>query len=167
MRRVTALAEPASESPMETRLRMLLVLRRLPRPAAQVPIHDPAGRFIGRVDLFYDRSRLAVEYDGAGHRDTVTDDNRRQNRLLATGIRLLRFTAADVLGNPNSVAAQVKVAIGTNRKLREEVNAAIGTKRRSSTPQTNRIASYIGPRSNQSPEKVTCIAFCSQGSLVQ
>src|SRR5919108_1285186 len=43
LRRVIAFAEPASESPMETRLRMLLVLRRLPRPAAQVPIHDAAG----------------------------------------------------------------------------------------------------------------------------
>jgi very-short-patch-repair endonuclease len=139
LRRVIAFAEPASESPMETRLRMLLVLRRLPRPAAQVPIHDAAGRFIGRVDLFYERSSFAIEYDGAGHRDSLTDDNRRQNLLLAAGVRLLRFTAADVLGRPDAVVAQVKVAIGTKRGLNRRLGAGIGTKR--GDAQSNRMAS--------------------------
>jgi hypothetical protein len=44
-------AEPASESPMETRLRMLLVLAGLPRPEAQVSIRDRFHRFVGRPDL--------------------------------------------------------------------------------------------------------------------
>ncbi len=35
-RQVADLAEPAAESPMETRLRVLLVLAGLPRPEAQV-----------------------------------------------------------------------------------------------------------------------------------
>jgi transcriptional regulator with AbiEi antitoxin domain of type IV toxin-antitoxin system len=48
LRRVVLHVEPASESPMETRLRMLLVVARLPRPQAQVPIHDRSGRFLGR-----------------------------------------------------------------------------------------------------------------------
>jgi hypothetical protein len=52
LRRVAEHAEPKSESPMETRLRTLLVLSGLPRPAAQVPIHDRKGRFIGRPDLY-------------------------------------------------------------------------------------------------------------------
>lgn len=51
LRRVVAFAEPAAESPMESRLRMLLVLNRLPRPKAQVCIHDVAGRFVGRVEV--------------------------------------------------------------------------------------------------------------------
>lgn len=131
LRHVIALSEPAAESPMESRLRMLLVRGRLPKPKAQVAIHDAAGRFVGRVDLYYERCRLAIEYDGAGHRDGVTEDNRRQNRLLAVGIRLLRFTARDVLGNPDSVVAQVRAAVGTKRASSGGLGVAIGTKRES------------------------------------
>ncbi len=108
LRRVVDLVEPAAESPMETRLRMILILGGLPRPKAQVPIYDSAGRFVGRPDLYYERHRLGVEYDGSTHRDSLAEDNRRQNRLLSAGVRLLRFTAADVLGNPHSVLCQVR-----------------------------------------------------------
>jgi very-short-patch-repair endonuclease len=110
-RRVLSFVEPASESPMESRLRMVLVLGGLPRPRAQVSIHDRWGRFAGRPDLYYDDRRLGIEYDGAVHRDALAADDRRQNRLLTAGVRLLRFTAADVLGNPDSVVRQVRAAI--------------------------------------------------------
>src|SRR5205085_7525035 len=43
LRTVVDLADPASESPMESRLRLLLVLAGLPRPQAQVPIHHTDG----------------------------------------------------------------------------------------------------------------------------
>jgi very-short-patch-repair endonuclease len=79
---------------------MLLVLAGLPRPRAQVAIHDASGRFAGRPDLYYESHRLGIEYDGAIHRTALVQDNRRQNRLLGAGVRLLRFTAADVLDNP-------------------------------------------------------------------
>lgn len=108
VRRAIRLAEPASESPMESRLRMLLVLAGLPRPIAQVPIHDSRGRFVGRPDLYYEQQRLGIEYDGGSHRGRLAEDNRRQNGLLRAGVRLLRFTAADVLSNPESVVAQVR-----------------------------------------------------------
>lgn len=111
LRRVIALADPATESPMETRLRMVLVLAGLPRPKAQVPIHDSYGRFAGRPDLYYEAARLAIEYDGDVHRRALVEDNRRQNKLLAVRVRLLLFTAADVLGNPDSVVAQVRHAL--------------------------------------------------------
>jgi very-short-patch-repair endonuclease len=110
-RRVIELAEPASESPMESRLRMVLVLGGLPRPKAQVPVHDRDGRFVARTDLFYERQRLAIEFDGAVHRTTLVADNRRQNQLFNAGVDLLRFTGADVLGDPASVVAQVRLAL--------------------------------------------------------
>ena len=112
LRRVVDLVEPKAESAMETRLRMLLVLARLPRPEVQVSIHDKAGRFLGRPDLFYSRQRLAIEYDGGNHRDRLVDDNRRQNSLVGAGLRLLRFTAADVYGNPDAIAMQVRRSLG-------------------------------------------------------
>ncbi len=107
-RRVVDLVEPKAESPMETRLRMLLMIAGLPRPEAQVSIKDDQGRFLGRPDLFYGLQRLAIEYDGGNHRDRLVDDNRRQNSLIGAGLRLLRFTKADVYGTPDLVAMQVR-----------------------------------------------------------
>jgi hypothetical protein len=111
LRRVTELAEPAAESPMETRLRLLLVLAGLPRPHAQVPLHDDRGRFLGRPDLYYPTERLCLEYDGGTHRTSLIEDNRRQNRLMNAGFRLLRFTASDVQGNPDSIVMLVRAAL--------------------------------------------------------
>lgn len=111
LKRAVGLAEPASESPMESRLRMVLMLGGLPRPEAQVSLFDSKGLFLGRPDLYYPHHRLGLEYDGGIHRDRLAEDNRRQNRLLSDGIRLLRFTAADVLQTPNAVVAQVRAML--------------------------------------------------------
>jgi len=115
LERVVGLAEPATESPMETRLRMVLVLAGLPRPAVQVPIYDQPGRFLGRPDLYYATVRLGLEYDGASHRGSLASDTQRQNRLLAAGIRLLRFTAADVRGAPDLIVRQVRAVIAESQ----------------------------------------------------
>jgi very-short-patch-repair endonuclease len=122
LRRVLDLAEPLAESPMETRLRLLLVLGGLPRPRAQVPLHDERGRFLGRPDLYYADRRLGIEYDGGTHRDSLADDDRRQNRLLDAGYRLLRFTARDI-NRPDAVAALVARQLGaTLRRACREHN---------------------------------------------
>jgi Protein of unknown function (DUF559) len=110
-RRVVELAEPLSASPMETRLRMLLVLAKLPRPEAQASLHDDNGRFLGRVDLYYPAQRLAIEYDGGTHRASLIEDNRRQNLLLNAGFRLLRFTFADIRETPGAVVSHVRAAL--------------------------------------------------------
>lgn len=111
LRRVLGFIDAAAESPMESRLRMVLVLGGLPRPKAQVTIRDRWGRALGRPDLYYAEQRLGIEYDGGSHRDSLAEDNRRQNRLLKGGVRLLRFTAADVLRNPESVVSQVRAVL--------------------------------------------------------
>jgi hypothetical protein len=134
-RRVIALAEPAAESPMESRLRVLLVLGGLPRPAAQVSIHDDRGRFVGRPDLYYETQRLGIEYDGATHRTTLADDNRRQNLMLGAGVRLLRFTADDVKQRPRAVVEQVRAMLTTppfagKRTIPAHRTAPIAGKRR-------------------------------------
>src|SRR6266851_5505176 len=108
LRRVADLSEPKAESAMETRLRLLLVIAGLPRPEAQVSIRDDQGRFLGRPDLLYRIERLAIEYDGGNHRHRLADDNRRQNGLIGAGVRVLRFTAADVYGAPDAVVNQVR-----------------------------------------------------------
>jgi very-short-patch-repair endonuclease len=104
------LAERA-ESPMETRLRWLLIASGLPRPQVQVDLHNSNGRFVGRADLFFPQARLAIEYDGANHRDRLIDDNRRQNALINAGYRLLRFTAPDLTQRPGAVVALVRAGL--------------------------------------------------------
>jgi len=111
LRRAVGFAEPLAESPMESRLRMLLVLAGLPRPRAQVSLTDRSGRFIGRPDLYYPDDRLGLEYDGGVHHDRLAEDNRRQTRLMNEGIRLLRFTAGDILRTPDAVVAQVRAML--------------------------------------------------------
>ncbi|MBO0702468.1 MAG: DUF559 domain-containing protein [Candidatus Dormibacteraeota bacterium] len=110
-RHAVEFAEPKSESPQETRLRMLLVRGGLPRPEAQVSVHDAAGTFAGRLDLYYPDARLGIEYDGENHRDRLTDDNRRQNRLLKLGIRLLRYTGPDLRERPHVIVREVGTAL--------------------------------------------------------
>lgn len=111
LRRTLELAEPATESVMETRLRLLLIFAKLPKPQAQVRLYDDAGQFVARPDFYYPLQRLAIEYDGATHRESLTADNRRQNRLINAGYRLLRFSAADVLSAPDSVPFLVRQAL--------------------------------------------------------
>jgi very-short-patch-repair endonuclease len=107
--RFAELAEPA-ESPMETRLRWLLLKAGLPRPQVQTELRD-SGRFLGRADLYYPSARLVIEFDGANHRDRLVEDNRRQNSLTTAGFRVLRFTAADIYHQPDVVTSRVRQSL--------------------------------------------------------
>ena len=112
LRRLVELAEPA-ESPMETRLRWLLLRAKLPRPEVQANLYDDSAEFVGRADLYYPKAKLVVEYDGANHRERLVSDDRRQNLLINAGYRVLRFTAADLASRPDVVVAQVRGSIST------------------------------------------------------
>jgi very-short-patch-repair endonuclease len=109
LRRAVHLADARTESPMESRLRMLLIKARLPRPTVQAELLDASGNFIARADLYYPDRRLVVEYDGTNHRDRMAADLRRQNALLNAGFHLLRFSSSD-LREPLSIVAQVRRA---------------------------------------------------------
>ncbi|GIG89647.1 endonuclease domain-containing protein [Plantactinospora endophytica] len=113
LREVLGLAEPLTESPMETRLRLLLVNAGLPTPTAQHDVYDARGRFVGRVDLACPRLRIALEYEGDHHRERAhfRQDVARLHELRAAGWTVLRFTADDVLRQPARVVAQVAQAV--------------------------------------------------------
>ncbi|MFG3576701.1 endonuclease domain-containing protein [Micromonospora chersina] len=113
LREVLALAEPLSESPMETRLRLLLLDAGLGPLTAQHDVHDARGRFIARVDLAWPALRVAVEYDGDHHRERAhfRQDIARLNALRAAGWLVVRFTADDVLRHPRATVALVRQAL--------------------------------------------------------
>lgn len=107
LRRAVGLAEPRSESPMETRLRLELIKGRLPAPEAQVDLYDDSGRFLARADLYYRDVRLVIEFDGQNHKERLVPDLKRQNALVNAGYKILRFTVAD-LRTQGAVALQVR-----------------------------------------------------------
>jgi hypothetical protein len=112
-RRALELAAPGAESPMETRLRLLLVRAGLPRPVPQHRLEDERGFTIARLDLAYIPQRLGVEYDGRHHFEerAVRQDLRRQNALRSLGWSLLRFNADDVLVHPGRLVTEVRAAL--------------------------------------------------------
>jgi hypothetical protein len=71
--------------------------------ASRPPPRGRRGKQIGRVDIWYEQAKLAVEYDGEWHRHNLADDNRRQNLLFSQGVRLLRFTARMSSNVPTSL----------------------------------------------------------------
>ncbi|MEU6074383.1 DUF559 domain-containing protein [Micromonospora sp. NPDC047074] len=117
LREVLALTEPLTESPMETRLRLLLLDAGLPPPTAQHDVRNARGMFVGRVDLAWPALRVAVEYDGDHHRERAhfRQGVARLNALRAAGWVVLRFTADDVLRHPGRTVALVTQALRERR----------------------------------------------------
>lgn len=105
------LAEDRAESPMETRLRLVLLDGGLPPPLVNESVCDEHGRFIARPDLRIER--VIIEFDGAVHRSAERhrEDVGRQNALIQAGYIVLRYTATDVYVRPAAIVAEVRAAL--------------------------------------------------------
>ena len=102
--------EPKSESPMETRLRLVVIGGNNPRPSAQVLVCDEMGGFIAWADLGYPELKIAVEYDGAVHWKQRRDDDRRRDLMRDAGWVVLVFSADDIYKTPERTARSVREA---------------------------------------------------------
>jgi len=102
LRAALALADPRSDSPMETRIRVAIHRYRLPAPQPQFPV----GPFL--LDLAYPEIRLAIEYDGREHRtaERALRDLRREAYLTRESWDVLRLEAR-VVFDPRQVAVRV------------------------------------------------------------
>jgi very-short-patch-repair endonuclease len=74
----------------------------------------PIGNFI--VDFYCHDAKLAIEIDGDHHREF--DDDARDVQLNATGVKVLRFTNAQVRENVFVVIAQIKRELDSRVKER-------------------------------------------------
>ncbi|HVW81198.1 MAG TPA: type IV toxin-antitoxin system AbiEi family antitoxin [Mycobacteriales bacterium] len=113
--RVLELIEPASESPMETRVRLLLVRAGLPAPVAQHRVRGADGHFVARLDLAYPDALVAVEYDGSFHWQQRRADDRRREELRALGWTVLVVSAEDYFQAPDALVARVRRALTSAR----------------------------------------------------
>lgn len=68
-RAAAAYVRKGVDSPMESRLRMLIVLAGLPEPKVDHRIYDRWGQLVFRFDLTYLGFGLIIEYDGRQHAD--------------------------------------------------------------------------------------------------
>jgi hypothetical protein len=106
--RVVALADRLSQSPMETRIRLAIVLAGLPPPVSQ---HAAvlAGREFA-LDLAYPEVKLGIEYNGADHLrpGRALRDLEREQLLGAAGWTIIRFGAVTTLHYPRTIAARVR-----------------------------------------------------------
>lgn len=106
-------ADPLSESVGESRLRVLMHQAGLPEPVLQAEFSDSDG-FVARVDFFFPAYDTVVEFDGllkytGGTSEVLVREKRREDRLRALGLEVVRSTWAD-FNRPAHLAATIRDA---------------------------------------------------------
>jgi very-short-patch-repair endonuclease len=104
---VLAMVDRRAESPMESRIRVVLVLDGL-SPEVQFPVLLDGCSF--RLDLAFPAVRLAVEFDGGHHRTAqqARRDLWREAMLVGAGWKIIRFDARTVLSRPELIVARTR-----------------------------------------------------------
>lgn len=98
------------DSPMETRLRMLLVLAGLPEPSVNLELVLREGTAKVRIDLSYPKVKVAVEYDGRQHVEVVDQwegDLGRREDLDDGDWRLIVVTSRGIYRSPGDTVLRV------------------------------------------------------------
>jgi very-short-patch-repair endonuclease len=108
--RVLSLVDRRSESPMESRTRVALVLGGL-FPQVQYRVHLDDLRV--RLDLAFPEVLLGVEFDGGHHRtaEQARRDLHREAALAAAGWTVLRFDAGTVFRRPDLIVTRTRLEL--------------------------------------------------------
>jgi hypothetical protein len=113
-RQAAALVRTGVDSPMETRLRLLIVLAGLPEPEVDHRVHDEDGTLLRRYDLAYLPHRLIIEYDGRQHAESDAQwltDIGRDELLDDERIRRLVVVSRDLYSTPAATLARITKAM--------------------------------------------------------
>jgi hypothetical protein len=106
-RRVLAAADGRADGPGETRSRLLLRTVGLPAPDLQHPVRDRAGLVLGWVDFWWERERVAGEFDGRSKYgrllrpgqepgDAVFAEKVREDAIRAEDVTVVRWIWRDL-----------------------------------------------------------------------
>ena len=112
-RAMLTLVDPASESPGESRLRVVLASFGL-AVESQVVVRD-GPHIVARADLGIRGTKVLIEFDGLvkyrdGGAEALIKEKLREDRLRALGYVVLRFTWSD-LESPGRILAVVRAAV--------------------------------------------------------
>lgn len=114
LREVLDLVDGGAESPQETRVRLLLIRKGLPRPVTQIPIRDAKGKVVRRIDMGWPEYGVGVEYDGehhwtdpAAHAEDIT----RLEFLAARGWTVIRVSARHLRNAPDDIVRRASDAL--------------------------------------------------------
>lgn len=113
-REALALARQGVESPMETRLRLLMVFAGLPEPAINLSVDGKPGQRGRRYDLSYPDVKVAIEYDGKAHVETIENwesDLLRREAIDNDGWRLVVITSKGIYTRPDQTLERIVGAL--------------------------------------------------------
>ena len=113
-RQALRLARAGVESPMETRLRLLLGRAGLPEPVCGYELRRPSGRRVGWFDLAWPDRRVIAEYDGDEHRTSTVQyerDIRRFDDAADLGWRVIRVRRHGIRSDATRTVARVRDAL--------------------------------------------------------
>ena len=113
-RRAAALVRAGVDSPMETRLRLLVVLAGLPEPVVNHVLRDDDGGWTYRFDLSWPHLLVVLEYDGRQHAESSSQwvrDVRRREDLDGRGWRLVVALSSDVYTTPGATVQRVAAVL--------------------------------------------------------
>lgn len=113
-REAARLVRAEVDSPMETRLRLLVVFAGLPEPRVNLKLRDACGNVRRRIELIYESFNLALEYDGEQHRETSdawNDDIIRRDELASGGLRSVVVTKRGIFREPLVTVERVERAL--------------------------------------------------------
>lgn len=102
------------DSPMESRLRMLIVLTGLPEPEVNWSVRDEIGDPIRRYDLCWRSSKIAVEYDGRQHVEVQEQweaDVERRGQIEDDEWRLITVISSGIYRRPDLTLARIHQAL--------------------------------------------------------
>lgn len=98
------------DSPMETRLRMLIVLAGIPEPRINLSVRDVDGVPLRRYDLCWPKARVIVEYDGRHHIERVAQweaDLARREVIDDEGWRIVVVVASGIYATPDQTVDRI------------------------------------------------------------
>jgi len=96
-------------------MRLLIAEARLPEPVIHHPV-PVAGGITLHPDLAFVSARIALEYEGDGHRvDRATwlADLERHELLAAAGWRVIRVTSDDLFERPRELIVRIRRALAS------------------------------------------------------
>ncbi len=102
------------DSPMESRLRMLIVLAGLPEPTVNHKVYDASGRLLYRFDLSYPQLKLIIEYDGRQHREDLDQwdhDIERREWFDHNGWMIVLVVARGIFQRPWETLDRIRAAL--------------------------------------------------------